>query len=940
MKQRGGAFNNLMRGNRIGLFYSCVILLFLIVPASSVSATDTMFRANSLHNGVFDGGGMVPINTEQWRFSTGGGVWSSPAVVNGVVYIGSDDKNLYAVDAVTGKEQWRFSTGGGVWSSPAVVNGVVYIGSDDKNLYAVDAVTGKEQWRFSTGGGVWSSPAVVNGVVYIGSDDKNLYAVDAVTGKEQWRFSTGGRVWSSPAVVNGVVYVGSDDKNLYAVDAGTGRELWQFKSRSYIHSSPAVSNGIVSVGSEDENLYAIDAVTGKERWRFSTGGSVDSSPAVLNDLVYIGSRDTNLYAIDTVTGEERWRFKTENYVDSSPIVSNGSIYFGSLDGGLYALDAETGTEEWRFMTSSGIYSSPSVSKGVVYVGNWDHNVYAIGQTLQTPGLATPLIQVPAPSSVSTPAPQDPVSTTALIRFIPILIVLLICSGAVYGFHRFRRNLDREQPSSPNEPVTTKPPVSILSSSDHLEYVSKKASDLKIFQKSASDILSEIRIQFKNGNYQNTEEILEKADSAITLLNQCEYKISVWKAEGFDTLPVENLGTEKIEKILSGIEEYDYEVGILKKINHQVQDLINTRASFLTNPEVQNAILKLEKNSRSPSKVTESDKILSELNTTIDTLQKLQSCDELLKEWTREGYLIPLQKDLQLQPADDILSTVNQLGQRIKTLRQIYDQISLLQKTEPVLLASPQLQAAVEKIRQDLNDPSRADDLEKQFQDLNRNLFQYKLIHQKKCQMLTESIEKIQRYPEICVGDEVWMDTIRECIAVQDCERGEVTFKAWIQEKISRLAQVFEQAPQQNININKVTDSINQMIETGGYVDALIAIEAKRAELAKTKEYFKEALPLKDTVTSPKLMDLFNRGSYEEFIDQVQITRELLSRWNDTLKAAEKVGVVPLTITALSSTPDPESLSRAFRELEDFLKNARPVLEVSLTTTQFTARKMV
>jgi len=100
-------------------------------------------------------------------------------VVNGIVYVGSWDKNLYAIDAVTGKEKWRFATGDKVDSSPAVANGIVYVGSNDKNLYAIDAVTGKEKWRFATGDWVESSPAVANGIVYVGSNDKNLYAIGA-----------------------------------------------------------------------------------------------------------------------------------------------------------------------------------------------------------------------------------------------------------------------------------------------------------------------------------------------------------------------------------------------------------------------------------------------------------------------------------------------------------------------------------------------------------------------------------------------------------------------------------------------------------------------------------------------------------------------------------------------------------------------------------------
>ncbi|MER5911896.1 PQQ-binding-like beta-propeller repeat protein, partial [Streptomyces sp. NPDC001982] len=74
-------------------------------------------------------------------------------------------------------KRWAFPTGSAVSSSPTVADGVVYVGSDDNNLYAVDARTGKKRWAFPTGSAVSSSPTVADGVVYVGSDDNNLYAV-------------------------------------------------------------------------------------------------------------------------------------------------------------------------------------------------------------------------------------------------------------------------------------------------------------------------------------------------------------------------------------------------------------------------------------------------------------------------------------------------------------------------------------------------------------------------------------------------------------------------------------------------------------------------------------------------------------------------------------------------------------------------------------------
>ena len=69
---------------------------------------------------------------------------------------------------------------------PTVVDGTVYVGSDDGNLYALDAKTGTRQWSFSTGGLVRSSPVVVDGTAYFTSADDNLYAVDAETGQKEW----------------------------------------------------------------------------------------------------------------------------------------------------------------------------------------------------------------------------------------------------------------------------------------------------------------------------------------------------------------------------------------------------------------------------------------------------------------------------------------------------------------------------------------------------------------------------------------------------------------------------------------------------------------------------------------------------------------------------------------------------------------------------------
>src|SRR3954468_6146799 len=119
----------------------------------SQSAPAAMFRADLQHTGIYQTKGISRLRGVKWKFRTERVIeacFSSPSVSDGVLYVGSDDSYLYALNAQSGELKWRFKTGDVVYSSPTIVNGVVYVGSHDGHLYAVDAKTGKELWRFRT----------------------------------------------------------------------------------------------------------------------------------------------------------------------------------------------------------------------------------------------------------------------------------------------------------------------------------------------------------------------------------------------------------------------------------------------------------------------------------------------------------------------------------------------------------------------------------------------------------------------------------------------------------------------------------------------------------------------------------------------------------------------------------------------------------------------
>jgi outer membrane protein assembly factor BamB len=346
-----------------------------------------------------------------WKTPTKGPVPCTPAIANGMVYIASYDGNFYALNSQTGAVKWKFTTEGErrfeakglhgmqpktqtiadsydiFLSSPVVIEGAVYFGSGDGNLYALDAMTGELRWKFKTGDVVHASPAFANGVLFVGSWDSYFYAVDAKSGKDKWRFHSGEDALlhnqvgfqSSPAVVDGVVYTGCRDAQLYALDAATGKEKWKVDNElSWVITSPAVQDGRVFFATSDSNLYrVVEAATGKPLFKQDTKANVFSSPAVTNDVVFFGVLNGTLEARDTKTGALFWDFQTDPSKQNKGWVltadrrfNNAFLFFNNWrEAPLLAQDRQDSV--------GSIYSSPLVANGVVYFGSTDGYLYAL-----------------------------------------------------------------------------------------------------------------------------------------------------------------------------------------------------------------------------------------------------------------------------------------------------------------------------------------------------------------------------------------------------------------------------------------------------------------------------------------------------------------------------------------------------------------------------------
>jgi outer membrane protein assembly factor BamB len=434
------------------LLLAAALLVGLGLGLGRAAPAQTMFRGDAARQGG-DASQTAPrtLLGVKWRFPTGDRIVSSPVMNRGVIFVGSDDGHLYAVDAATGTLRWRHATRGPVASTPAVADGRVIFASYDGRIRAVDEVTGVLLWSFATQGErrfearglhgflpkaqtyadpfdvYLSSPALADGVVYIGSGDGRVYALDAASGLPRWAFDTGEVVHASPAVAQGLVVVGSWNGRLYGLDARTGAERWRFQAgvdplifnQQGFQSSPVIHEGRVFVGCRDAHLYALELASGRELWRFSTGASwVIASPVVAQGRVFFATSDSSLvHAVEAATGQAVWQQQDESYMFSSPVVAGDALVIGVLNGSLAVRELATGALRWRWRTEAAqanrgwvltadhrlngpmlypslwreqatsaldrqssvgsLFSTPLVVGGVVYVGSADGALYAL-----------------------------------------------------------------------------------------------------------------------------------------------------------------------------------------------------------------------------------------------------------------------------------------------------------------------------------------------------------------------------------------------------------------------------------------------------------------------------------------------------------------------------------------------------------------------------------
>jgi outer membrane protein assembly factor BamB len=256
----------------------------------------------------------------------GGVTFTDSAVIFGV-----GNRDVIAIDRDTGGQVaegeyevlWQAETDHGVWTTPLLDTGRVYVASLDHHMYALEVETGEEIWKTDLSAAVVGTPVLADGILYAGTLSGNLYALDAETGEIRHTFNDEGEAgwfWGGPAYLDGRIFAGDLNGMLYVLDAQSFEIVLKHKiNDSGIGAAPLVTEERIYVPGREGSLHVGTLEEGDgvvqwvPAWRQPVGAPILTTPVLFGEdmvVVSIMSQDTLLKAFVADTGVERWAYPT------------------------------------------------------------------------------------------------------------------------------------------------------------------------------------------------------------------------------------------------------------------------------------------------------------------------------------------------------------------------------------------------------------------------------------------------------------------------------------------------------------------------------------------------------------------------------------------------------------------------------------------------------
>lgn len=316
---------------------------------------------------------------------------------HGLLYTGSREGTLLAIDHLDGDVRWERNLAGPVASTPVLAElgdgggRVLLVGTDNGVLFALDPDTQEERWRYVTDGRIRSRAVVLEGVVYFVNSRDQVFALDVRTGTWRWQyeqqlqsdFTVFGHAGLTlapaldPAAEHASVLACFDNGRVVMLSAGAGEALWigsvaPASGGNFVDcdSTPLVdvARGLVYVSGQSTGVHALKLQDGTPVWNFPMrgAGTVVDAPG---GALAVASSLEGVFALDR-EGRLLWRRQLDPGSLSTPLVVDDTLVVTHSDSGLVVFDAATGEMLGKLFTGSGMSSVPS----------WDptdRRVYAI-----------------------------------------------------------------------------------------------------------------------------------------------------------------------------------------------------------------------------------------------------------------------------------------------------------------------------------------------------------------------------------------------------------------------------------------------------------------------------------------------------------------------------------------------------------------------------------
>lgn len=334
---------------------SSLVQVFSTNVSSSSSEDALRLRLDSDNGVVFaldPKGNVLAYKGKQrlWETKvTKAGLTSGVEAADGLVIVGNQKGQVFALDQATGAIKWTAQLSGAVISSALVQSGRVIVVANDGTAYALEVETGQVAWTYKLPNASFSLRGQATPVsldprtVLIGTSTGYIFAIDSVAGvpRLQRRVAVSeGRsdiqrlidVDSEPVVSGQYVVTTSFQGQVTVLDLATQRVLWSENSSSL--NRPEVTDGRVIVSQADGQVIAYDLITGTQIWRNEQLLNRNLSNAVLlgSNLV-VGDLDGYLHQIDPNTGTTLGRVKTSGEVRTLRVVDN-QLYVSTRKGAL------------------------------------------------------------------------------------------------------------------------------------------------------------------------------------------------------------------------------------------------------------------------------------------------------------------------------------------------------------------------------------------------------------------------------------------------------------------------------------------------------------------------------------------------------------------------------------------------------------------------------